>query len=283
RPVLVVKIDNAPLARPQAGLNQADVVVEEMVEGGVTRLAVMFHSQDAGDVGPVRSARSTDVAVVSALNNPLFAYSGANGDFTSLVRAAPLVDIGVNTRPGLYRRVAGRPAPYNQFSTTDALFAQAAGEARPPEAQFTYRCGGSALTAAGAQPARGVRLVFQDRVTTDVQYEWDASGWARTQNGTAHVDTAGVRVAPQNVVLHFAPYRDTGYVDQSGAPVPEAEIVGEGEAWIFTDGQVVQGRWSKPAPTAVPQYVDGAGKPVALTPGRTWVELPPPGIATLLS
>src|SRR5438105_3349546 len=90
RPALIVKIDNAPKARPQAGINKADVVVEEMVEGGITRLASVFQSTDS-PVEPVRSARSTDVAFASALHRPLFAYSGANPTFLSLVRAAPMV------------------------------------------------------------------------------------------------------------------------------------------------------------------------------------------------
>ncbi|MGH9004055.1 MAG: DUF3048 domain-containing protein, partial [Acidimicrobiia bacterium] len=89
RPVLVVKIDNAPKARPQVGLNQADVIFEEGVEGGITRFAVLFHSKDTDLVGPVRSARSTDIALVTPLNHPLFAYSGANDVFKEYVARAP--------------------------------------------------------------------------------------------------------------------------------------------------------------------------------------------------
>ncbi|HET9769741.1 MAG TPA: DUF3048 domain-containing protein, partial [Acidimicrobiia bacterium] len=81
RPALVVKIDNAPKARPQVGLNQADVVFEEGVEGGITRFAALFHSEESKPVGPVRSARTTDIKLLSALRHPLFAYSGANATF----------------------------------------------------------------------------------------------------------------------------------------------------------------------------------------------------------
>src|SRR5688500_2411294 len=77
RPALIVKLDNAPKGRPQEGINQADVVVEVGVEGGITRFAAIFHSQDIPEVGPIRSARSTDIAIASELNRPLFAYSGA--------------------------------------------------------------------------------------------------------------------------------------------------------------------------------------------------------------
>src|SRR3954447_24430975 len=90
RAALIVKIDNAPKARPQAGVNDADIVVEEGVEGGVTRFATLFHSKDAASVGPVRSARSTDLLFAQQLGRPLFSYSGANAVFADLVRKAPL-------------------------------------------------------------------------------------------------------------------------------------------------------------------------------------------------
>jgi hypothetical protein len=116
-----------------------------------------------------------------------------------------------------------------------------------------------------------------------VDYAWDAAagGWKRAQNGTPHVDTAGAQVAPRNVVLQFVEYRDTGQTDRSNTAVPEAQLVGGGEAWVLTDGKVVKGRWSKPTPDAVTSYTDAGGQPVPLTPGATWIELPPPGAAQL--
>lgn len=278
RAALVVKIDNAPKARPQTGLNQADVVVEEMVEGGVTRLAAIFHSADADPVGPVRSARSTDIPIVSALNRPLFAYAGANAVFLQQVRTAPLVDVGYDAVPGAYRRTRDRQAPYNLYSATPALFGRAPASAVAPPALFVYRPGGQP---ADGEPVRRAHVQYRGRVVTDVVYEWNGSGFARTQNGTAHVDAAGAQVAPANVVIQFVDYHDTGLVDRSNTGVPEGQLVGEGEAWVLSDGKVVRGRWSKPDPAAVTRYTTGAGAPVALTPGRTWVELAPPGTALL--
>jgi hypothetical protein len=278
RVALVVKIDNAPRARPQAGLNQADVVVEEMVEGGVTRLAAIFHSADAVPVGPVRSARSTDIPILSALNRPLFAYAGANPVFLQQVRAAPLVDVGYDAAPGAYRRTRDRQAPYNLYSATPALFGRAPAAAAAPPALFAYRPVGQP---ADGEPVRRAQVRYEGRVVTDVVYEWNGSGFARTQNGTGHLDAAGTQVTPANVVIQFVDYHETGLVDRSNTGVPEGQLVGEGEAWVLTDGKVVRGRWSKPVPAAVTRYTTGAGAPVALTLGRTWVELAPPGTASL--
>lgn len=283
RPALVVKIDNAPKARPQAGINQADIVIEEKVEDGVVRLFTIFQSQDADPVGPVRSARTTDIALVTPLNRPLFSYSGANARFDALIRNAPLVNVGHNAASGEYRRDRGRPAPYNLFTATAPLFRRAPAGAGAPQPQLQYRLNNAPLANAGAAPAAGLHIEYRgDNITTIVDYAWDGASatWRRTQDGAAHVDAAGVQVAPRNVVLAFTEYIDTGERDQSNTIVPEGKVVGEGEAWVFTDGRLVKGKWSKPSPEAVMAFTDSAGAPIGLTPGQTWIELPPPGAAS---
>ncbi len=279
RPALMVKIDNAPKGRPQAGINAADVVVEEGVEGGVTRFAALFHSSDAPAVGPVRSARSTDISIAAPLRRPLFAYSGTNAAFAELLRKAPLVDVGVGRIPTAYHRQPGRPQTYNLFTSTEPLFRAAPAEVTTPPPLFGYRPEGQGVPAAGSERAGRVQAQWRGRIVTTVVYEWDqqAKGWARTQDGTPHVDADGVRVAPQNVVFQVVSYHNTGLVDRSGAEVPEAELIGEGEAWVLTDGRLVKGRWARASHDVVTTYTNGSGAPVRLTPGRTWLELVPVG------
>ena len=283
RVALVVKLDNAPRGRPQAGVNQADVVVVEKVEDGVTRLFTIFQTNDADPVGPVRSARSTDVALVTPLNRPLFAYAGTNATFQKLVDAAPLVDVGFNKAAGDYSRRSDRPQTYNLFSNTSALYKRAPADAKAPPAMFTYRAAGQA---AAGDAATGAHLEYRGRnITTRVDYAWDAGTgtWKRSQDGTPFNDAAGAQVAPKNVVVQFVTYRDTGQRDRSGAVVDEAELIGQGDAWVLTDGKVVRGKWAKPNAEAVTAYTDAAGAPIALTPGTTWVELPPPGTSEIRS
>ena len=280
RAALVVKIDNAPKALPQAGINDADVVVEEGVEGGVTRFATLFHSKDAASVGPVRSARSTDLLFAQQVGRPLFAYSGANAVFADLIRKAPLVDVGVGRFPAIYRREAKRPAPYNLFSETGAMYASAPDEKTPPPPLFTYRAVGEAPPEAGSEPApRGVQAVWKLNITTTVVYAWDEASktFKRTNNGQPHLDAGGTQVAPENVVFQVCGYRNTGLVDTSGYAVPEAELIGEGEAWVLTGGRLVKGRWSRPTEAQITTYTLPSGEPIKLTPGRTWLELVPLG------
>ena len=282
RPVLAVKIDNAEPrtgrgGRPQAGINQADIVYEEMVEGSVTRFLALFHSQDADPVGPIRSARTTDLLLMEPLQRPLFAWSGANAGVVGQVRGAAVVDVGFDAATGAYERAGDRPAPYNLMSSTGALYGVAASEERPPPALFQYRPADVEPT---GEPATGVRIVFGDGPgSAPVDYEWDGTGWARSQRDTPHVDAAGARVAPPNVVIQFTPYAEVQCCDAAGFPIVEAQLVGEGDAWIFSAGRRIEARWSRPTVGDVTTYTGPDGEPVLLTPGPTWVAIAPPGSA----
>jgi hypothetical protein len=278
RTALVVKLDNAEgLARPQAGINQADVVIEEKVEGNISRFFAVFQSTEADSIGPVRSARSTDVHLVGPFNRPLFAYSGANQTFLSLVRAAPLVDVGYDAYPADYLRVDGRRAPHNLFTSSAALWAHTPEGAGPPLAFAPFDEARSAPT--GVFPAQSVGFVFGGGGAR-VEYRWDAAEgvWKRWQNGTEHVDADGVQVAPANVIVQYVRYVNTSTRDSAGNPVPEAETVGSGEALVFVDGTVIGGGWSRASEDAATTFTDSSGQPVVLRPGRTWVALVPVGL-----
>jgi len=274
RPALVVKIDNVPRARPQAGINDADVVYVELVEGGVTRYAAVFHSEEVSTVGPVRSMRTTDINLLRPLNKPLFANSGGNARTTRAINDSPLVNIGHATSAGgAYYRNNNRPAPHNLFTSTAALRRAGGTSGGSPPELFTIRRPGTAL-ANTATASTGVRVSYRN---TSVSYTWDGSGWARSQDGAATVDTAGVRVAPETVVVQFTPYG----VSPADRNSPEANTVGSGKAWIYTEGVLIRGSWSKPTANSVTLYRDSEGNEIQLLPGRIWVELPKPGNASV--
>lgn len=281
RVALVVKIDNVEPARPQAGLTNADVVFEEMVESGLTRLAAVFQSKDADPVGPVRSCRSSDVDIASALNHPLFAYSGGNTRFVGLIRAAPLTDVGADLQGGAYFRTRGVP-PDNLFTRTTSLFPLAPAGAAAPAPLFTYRVTGQAVAGAGAAPAVHVDVHFPASLAT---WDYDAASqtYKRSQNGTADVVQGGQQIGAANVIVQMTPYETDGYAVGEGIspppPIPKAVTVGTGTALIFTGGSVINAHWAKAAPTAVTAYTDANGVPIALTPGPTWVEFAPIGAA----
>jgi len=273
RPALVVKIDNYdPNARPQAGLTNADVVYEEKVEGPVSRFAAVFQGTDAEVVGPVRSARSTDVAIVGPLNMPLFAYSGANGGFLQLLSMSPLVDVGAG-RNGSYYRGGDKPMPHNLYSSTAGLYGGRASGAPTP--LFTFR-GAKEAPGPGARSAMSASYHFGGGITA-VTWTWDPAegGWVRTQNGTPHLDTGNWPVTVDNVVIEYLPYVASSSQDMYGNPIPEAEMHGEGRGWVLTGGAAIPVVWSKFALEARTDYFGPDGQLVRFAPGRTWVALVP--------
>lgn len=274
RPALVVKIDNHPEARPQTGLTQADVVYEEEVEG-ITRFFSVFQSTDSTPVGPIRSARTTDVNLVAGLSHPLFAWSGGNPTVQRQISGADLTDVGfgVASKPGGYfreNRTHATQSEHTLYADTVALYSLAPAGQGAPAPLFTFRADGAPSPV--GDPIDGVKLQMEG---TKAQWTWDPTTqtWLREENGSPHVDHDGVQIAPANVVLQFV-----SYVGVPGVGVSQQAVtVGEGEAWVLTDGKIIKGTWSRPDPKQPAVYKDSAGNVIALTPGRTWVELPQPG------
>lgn len=263
RPTLVVKIDNAPGARPQSGMNEADLVVEEIVNDNLTRFAFVFQSGAASPVGPIRSGRIQDIDLFGSFNHPLFAWSGGNRTVTDAIHASDLIDIGPS-RAAVYFRSKDRKAPHNLYSTTDQLFAQAAPEAQPPQQQFQYRSDGEAVA---GTPSPGVALSLD---SIDVRWTWNAETglYERTMENSPHTDALSGQVTTNNVVVLVMNYLP----GISGSP--DAQTLDTGEAFVFSAGQYVHGTWSRTDRLLPFTLTADDGSVIELTPGRTFIELP---------
>lgn len=280
RPALFVKIDNVEAARPPSGLSAADIVIEEQVEGNLSRLAAVFHSTDADPVGPVRSTRTTDLELVSLFGRPLFASSGGNASVLAQLAEADVVDIGHNVSGEGFERTSDRAAPHNLFTSTPALYDKAPDDEdlAPPEPLFAYLDEGEPLPE-GATPVGGVSLSFGGSEVSRFTWDETSGTWLREQNGTPHVEADGTQLAPENVVVLEIAYDMSG---QLGRSVPHGELTGEGRAVVLTQGHAVEGTWSR-ASLDDPLILTGAGgETLELTPGRTFLELPPAGGWSLL-
>ena len=264
-------------ALPQWGLNQADVVYEELVEARLTRFAAIFHSTDADVVGPVRSARTGDFALLSNLNRPIFVNSGANAYTARALRSVDAVAIidGAAIAKGVFERSPAKNAPHNLITDTARIYGAGTAEGRTPPRYLRFRDEGEALPRSTA--ASGVDIDFGQ---IEASYRWDAAvgGWARTQNGRDHTDFDGVRVAPENVIVQFVRYRQS----PADAATPEPVLTGGGEAWIFTDGVVVRGTWERLSELDVTVFRSDNALIVPLTPGRTWIALARAGTAEIV-
>jgi hypothetical protein len=296
-PAMAVKVDNNPQARPHAGINQADIVYELQVEG-ITRFMEVFHSDTPDRVGPVRSARSSDIDLFSNLRRPIFVWSGGNGGVTGEVRRASaegliieVVDDGSRNGPRFFRDTERQRRGVDSEHTLFANLQEIRAQNTPPDATaptpiFPFRKAGEEL--AGG-PAAGIAVSFHHQTSGNVvkaEYAWDAERtcWDRFQLDVSHnrassamVDEGGgVQVCPQNVVVLFLQYGP----DPIDANSPKAQSVGTGTGFLLSNGKAVNINWARATPQDAWTITDETGNPVGLTPGKTWVELPKAGIDT---
>ncbi len=303
RAAIAVKVSNSSDARPQVGLDVADIVIEERVEG-ITRLIAVFHSTPSAPVGPIRSARDSDIDLLGALGRPVFVWGGANEGVAARVDTANLVSFNVDpdAAEDKYRDDA-RVAPDNLFiDSTDAFWAKA-GDASPavppipvgsadgtptgptpsttvPATTAPTTTAPSTTAAPAGPPGTPTPAVSVDYGGTQADFVWDAEreGWARIQDGTPHVVASGAVLAPTNVVLLITPY-GTAPSDPNS---PIALTTGSGDATVLIGGNAVDATWSRP--TATDPYTltdDATGRVLVLPPGRTWVGLPESGVSRL--
>lgn len=265
RPALTIKVENTPQALPQWGINEADVVYEEIVNGGITRLAAVFNSQAPGKVGPVRSVRPTDTQVVWPVGG-IFAYSGGAPYAVDSIETVPRLILVNETQAGdaMFRDNA-LEAPHNLFARAPLLFAFK-GTPTPPPALFHYRTAKEKVI--GPKVAS---FVVPFPSIYPVTWTWDAAtlSWDRTLFGNPDVTGTGQRESPQNVVVMYV-----NYVNGIGTENSYADLQGSGTADVFTDGKEITGTWSRgPSMADILQYHDAAGSTILLTPGQTWVEI----------
>jgi hypothetical protein len=260
-PVLAVKVDNSSNSAPQVGLGAADMIAEELVEGGITRLAAFFYTDVPGNVGPVRSMRATDIGIVQPLDAVLVASGGAAPTVTRIKDAG--IRAFTEGAAGYYRE-SGRVAPYNLFMRLGEL-AKTLDDSKPPAPYLPFA--GSPSLPKG-EPATGLTAEFSPSSAST--FELRDGRYVNTDTLAAADDQF---VADTVLVLRVR-VEDAGYQDPAGNPVPETVFDGQGEAMIFNGGRLVRGTWSKNG-LASDIRLRAGGKTVTLPPGHVWIELVP--------
>jgi len=271
RPALAVKVENLPEARPQSGLDRADVVVEEPVEGGITRFIAIFHCRDARQVGPVRSARTTDDDVLVQFGRPILAYAGGAPQVRRDLEHSPLRLLSDLDAPQAYERLASRPMPHNLYTSTRALYAAAGRHGGPPPEVFPR----APELELPSRKVRELHLPFSSY--SDVRWTWSrkAGAWLRWHGEEPHRLADGSQVAAANVVVMVVDVVPGDIVDAAGNPSPEVDLLGRGRVYVLRDGRMVVGRWVREGEGDRTRFLDRSGREIPLAPGVTWIELFP--------
>jgi hypothetical protein len=272
RRALAVKIDNFPEARPQSGIPHADLMIELSVEG-VTRFVAVFHTGDSVKVGPIRSVRPTDWQIARLFDAPLV-ISGGQAWVRQRNQSNGAELIGEVGAPYTFRS-RDRSAPHNLYGNTieiRALADQRGYPDLPPQPPWQH-----GDLPADAAPAETIRMEFTGSLVAE--WTWDGRQYLRETNGAVHEwidDDGNVSQIAVDVLVVVASPTYLAQPPPGGGPARAVETVGEGRAWIFADGRVVEAEWSRPGPDDPFVLTTGEG-PVGVPPGKAWLAFIPEG------
>ncbi len=283
RPALGVKIGNYSGDRPSAGLNQADIVFEEPVEGSITRILAVFQCQSAPLVGDLRSAREPDVGILSQLSHPIFAHAGGIDPVLALLKAAPITDVNVLDGSGsMLIKPAGRVAPYSTFTSTAAMWALYPSDLTAPSPIYQYSSGLPSGSVAGS--GASVHIPFSS--SSDVTWEWSAStdSYLRLYSNEPDKLLDGSQTAADNVVIMTVHTTSGPWVENSeGGLEVQVTATGSGPLVVMRNGVAITGTWSRSSLTGPATLTAANGSPITLQPGNTWNELVPVGIPVTIT
>ncbi|MGH3343633.1 MAG: DUF3048 domain-containing protein, partial [Carbonactinosporaceae bacterium] len=267
-PVLAVKVDNASLARPHRGLTKADIVYVEPVEGEISRILAVFSSTLPETVGPIRSARQTDIKLLRQFGRPALAYSGAHPGLLPLLHRAHLAEVSPTQAGGAYLRGGSRPAPHNLYAhPRELLRGKASRVGKAHDIGFRF----------GPEPSGGTRT---KRYSVRYRAASFTFTWAHrkerfevSMDGAPAMAAEGGRLGARTVVIQGTTIRGSRFRDVAGNVSPYAETVGSGTAVVLRDGKRYQARWKRPSPQAGTTFTTPSGEPMRFDRGNVWVVL----------
>lgn len=263
--LLAVKIDNVGAARPQTGIDDADIVYAEQVEGGLSRLMAVFGSRVPAVVGPVRSARETDLELLRQFDRPTLAYSGAQGRLQPLIDAAPLRAMPPGKAGGAYFRGGGKPAPHNLYLRPAKLGHPVAGNAGTAAG---YRFAARVPDGGRAATAHTVRFP-----SASFSFNWSSEKgrWLVSMDGRPATTADGKRLAAATVVVQYVEVQASAFHDKLGNTSPLSRTVGSGTALVLRNGRSYDARWNRAASSGGTTFTTADGAPLAFAPGPVWV------------
>ncbi|QNP75617.1 DUF3048 domain-containing protein [Streptomyces roseirectus] len=261
-PVLAVKIDNARAARPHTGLGAADVVYVEPVEGGMSRLMAVYATKLPPAVGPVRSARQSDLELLRQFDRPVLAFSGAQRKLHPLIDRAPLRAVEPGEVSGAYYRGRSKRAPHNLYLRPRRLVRAAPGAGALEATGFRF---GPAPSGGRATVSRTVRYPAA-RFT----FTWSAARgrWLVAMDGRA-----ARTVAPATVVVQYVKVRKSRFRDVLGNHTPYPQTVGSGRASVLRGGRAYDVVWERARAADGTRFRTRDGRRVDFAPGQVWVVL----------
>jgi hypothetical protein len=271
-PVLVVKIDDTTQAHPQIGLEDADIVYIEQVEGGLTRLAAVFSSVIPQRIGPVRSARISDIEILSQFGRVAFAYSGAQSKLLPVIAAANLQDLGAQRQsPTIFTTDPNRTQPYAMVLRADLLLQHIRDKNYQIDSAKSVGFAFGSLPEGGAPTDKVV--VNWPAATYSATWSVEESRWLLSHNNAVNVADSGVVLGPTTLVIQIVSITPSEYKDKVGGVTPFSQTVGTGKAYVLRDGQWFATTWNRPFSEGGTTFTLADGTLMNFDPGQIWIAL----------
>ncbi|MBX3312540.1 MAG: DUF3048 domain-containing protein [Microbacteriaceae bacterium] len=260
------KVDNHPSARPQWNLSKADLVWEELVEGGLTRYVPTWHSNIPEKIGPVRSIRPMDPDIISPIGG-VVAYSGGQQKYVQMMQRTVVQNAihGYSSLSSYIFRDRSKPSPHNVQVLAKKLIAEKFATVAPPKNQFAFGFDLEDATAfQNGTVANTVNLKYSNASQPSYQYDSSTQKYLRFQLGKADFDAEGVRLSATNIIVLRVRISIDGHV-------PKTELIGSGSGYVFSGGKAIAINWSKSSMNDQIVLKDADGLIVRLAPGTTWI------------
>ncbi len=274
RPAVAIKVENNPAAYPLSGLDEADVIYEEVVEGGLTRFMVIYHCGSTEKAGPVRSARAVDPAIMSPITRILGA-AGGNDHVRGVLEDSEIViiDEPAALSSGAMERVdrPGVASEHTLYANAEGIRKLGKKEFSDPPSNDLFQFGD---LQEGAKPASEITISFS--ASNVARFEWKEGAYYRFQGEDPLLAENGDQLSADNVLIEQHTINNSEVGDVLGNLSPEiADVTGTGKAWLFRDGKVLKGTWTREGEDDPVSFKTKSGEEMALRVGRTWVELAP--------
>lgn len=263
--VLAVKLGNTGAARPHTGLQAADLVYVEKVEGGLSRIMGVYASRTPDRIGPVRSARESDLELLRQFGHPALAYSGVRSALKDDLRKAPLSTVSTDRVPDAYLRSPGRASPNNLYLRPGAALDAAKKASKPRDIGFRF-----GPTPGGGEKDR-THTVRYPAATFGFQWSAGQERWLVSMDGAPARGTDGDRLGAPTVVVQYVTMRPSRFRDVAGAVTPYIESVGSGEAKVLRDGKAYDVRWKRPSASDGTAFTLPGGDRMPFDTGQVWI------------
>jgi len=272
-PILAVKIDDTPPAHPQAGLDSADVVYIEQVEGGLTRLAAIFSNVIPQAIGPIRSARISDIDLLAQYGKVGFAFSGAQTKFEPVIAQANLFNLSAERNPPtIYYRDTLRSEPTNMFLNASALLTKSI-KTEGKNLEISKSMGWKFGDAANSGKIITSAKISWPAAKYEVTWSPNEKRWLLSADGKPDLDNSGKQLGSPTFVIQEVSITDSIYRDKVGGITPFSNTVGSGTGYLLRDGQAFGINWNRPDATSATSWTLADGGIANFASGQIWIAL----------